>query len=120
MRVHGFTEESAPEFSIGMVDSGIQKMGSGGTNVSSEFDTGVTIVQVADEGIQFGFACCADHEDVIKYTATSVGLGAVGVDETFFKIVHEDDGKVGGRFGTHSCASCLQIVLPSEFEIVHR
>ena len=45
------TKEGAPQLATFMVDSGIQKIGCGGADFSGEFDHGLTVIQVADEGI---------------------------------------------------------------------
>ena len=45
-----------------MMDSGIQEVCSGDANFSSEFDAGVTFVQITDEGVKFSFTCSPDRQ----------------------------------------------------------
>ena len=79
-------------------------------NLRCELDRVMACIQMVNKLIQRWSAILSNDKDVANVPLPSQWLWVVGIYMLLFKRIHEVNGIVGCHFGTHGCASHLQIV----------
>ena len=75
-------------------------------------------VDVFHEFLKFTYTMTPSKNAVIEIVMVEIWGWVMGINESFFKVFHEDIGKTWGHSGTHGCATNLQIVLTIDLKVV--